>query len=136
MYQFAMLVLVIYDSPYLTASTPPFRLAESACVDSQVRAETNDAASGSRGRVCQTEPQTRKRTRYREPTLPSPHTLARRRFRLAGNCPAVSIMQSYRQRQAFSVWRDIIWFHFIQLIHGTYSNILPVERFEAVTNEN
>ena len=36
--------------------------------------------------------------------LPSPHTLARRRFRLAGNCPAVPIMQGYRQGQAFSIW--------------------------------
>ncbi len=37
--------------------------------------------------------------------LPSPHTLARRRFRLAGKCPAVPIMRCHRQGQAFSVWR-------------------------------
>jgi len=39
-------------------------------------------------------------------TLPSPHTLARRRFRLAGKCPAVPIMRCHRQGQAFSIWRD------------------------------
>ena len=38
-------------------------------------------------------------------TLPSPHTLARRRFRLARKCPAVPIMRCHRQGQAFSVWR-------------------------------
>ena len=38
-------------------------------------------------------------------TLPSPHTLARRRFRLAGKCPAVPIMRCHRQGQAFPVWR-------------------------------
>ena len=38
-------------------------------------------------------------------TLPSPHTLARRRFRLAGKRPAVPIMRCHRQGQAFSVWR-------------------------------
>ena len=37
-------------------------------------------------------------------TLPSPHTLARRRFRLAGKCPANPIMRCHRQRQAFSIW--------------------------------
>ena len=38
--------------------------------------------------------------------LPYPHTLARRRFRLARKCPAVPIMRCHRQGQAFSVWRD------------------------------
>ena len=37
--------------------------------------------------------------------LPSPHTLARRRFRLAGKCPANPIMRCHRQGQAFPVWR-------------------------------
>ena len=39
-------------------------------------------------------------------TLPSPHTLARRRFRLARKCPAVPIMRCHRKGLAFSVWRD------------------------------
>jgi len=39
-------------------------------------------------------------------TLPSPHTLARRRFRLARKCPAAPTMRCHRQGQAFSVWRD------------------------------
>ncbi len=38
-------------------------------------------------------------------TLPSPHTLARRRFRLARKCPAIPIMRCHRQGQAFPVWR-------------------------------
>ena len=38
--------------------------------------------------------------------LPLPHTLARRRFRLAGKCPAVPTMRCHRQGQAFSVWHD------------------------------
>ncbi len=37
--------------------------------------------------------------------LPSPHTLARRRFRLAGKCPTVPTMRCHRQGQAFPVWR-------------------------------
>ena len=37
--------------------------------------------------------------------LPSPLTLARRRFRLARKCPVIPIMQGYRQGQTFSVWR-------------------------------
>ena len=39
---------------------------KNACVDSQVRAETDQAGGGSRGRTRQTEPQTRKGTGYRE----------------------------------------------------------------------
>ena len=75
------------------------------CDDPQVLTETDKAGGGSRGRTRQTEPQTRKGTRYRRLTLPSPHTLARRRFRLAGKCPVIPIMQGYRQGQAFSAWR-------------------------------
>ena len=59
----------------LTTRAPPFRLAGNECIDPQVRAETNDAGGVSRGRTRQTEPQTRKRTRYRKPhSSVSPYT--------------------------------------------------------------
>ena len=102
----ALTASALSSTPALTTRAPPFRLAGNECVDPQVLTETDTAGCVSRGRTRQTEPQTRKRTRYRKRALPSPYTLARRRFRLAGNCTAVPIMKGYRQGQAFSVWRD------------------------------
>ena len=50
----------------LAETAPPFRLAGNECCDPQVLTETDEAGGDSRGRVCQTEPQTRKGTGYRE----------------------------------------------------------------------